>query len=86
VPKVVVVRSVSIPVAQRATPDDRIHTVRPGESLWSIATDLLGADASTSQVAAEVQRLWARNSARIGTGDPDMLHVGTKLILTSREG
>jgi hypothetical protein len=29
----------------------------------------------------EVDRLWARNKVRIGTGDPDLLLVGTQLIL-----
>ena len=52
-----------------------------GESLWSIASDVLGDDASVAQIAREVNRLWELNSDRIGTGDPDLLMVGTRLTL-----
>jgi hypothetical protein len=70
-------------VASHATrAGHRIHVVRPGESLWSIARDLLGPDAtSPARIAREVNRLWELNSARIGTGDPDLLLVGTRLVL-----
>ena len=54
---------------------------RPGESLWSIASDLLGDDASVARIAREVNRLWELNGDHIGTGDPDLLMVGTKLAL-----
>jgi hypothetical protein len=64
-----------------AKPGDRTHTVLAGESLWMIATDLLGRDASTAQVAREVHRLWQLNHDLIRTGDPDLLMVGTKLML-----
>jgi hypothetical protein len=66
---------------RRARPGDRIHVVVAGESLWAIGSDLLGRDASAAQVAREVQRLWELNRDRIGTGDPDLLYVGTKLML-----
>ena len=52
-----------------------------GESLWSIAKDLLGEDASVARIAREVNRLWELNSARIGTGEPDLLMVGTRIAL-----
>jgi LysM domain len=58
-----------------------VHTVRPGECLWSIAEALLPAGASNSEIEAEVQRLWQLNTARIGTGDPSLLYVGTELRL-----
>jgi hypothetical protein len=64
-----------------ATRGDRYHVVQPGESLWSIARDLVGHDASAARIAREVNRLWTRNSARIATGDPDLLMVDTKLAL-----
>jgi hypothetical protein len=64
-----------------ARPSDRAHVVAPGESLWSIAADLLGDDASVAQTAREVNRLWELNSDRIGTGSPDLLMVGTRLAL-----
>jgi hypothetical protein len=55
--------------------------VLPGESLWAIATDVLGGDASIAGVAREVHRLWDLNRDRIGTGDPDLLMIGTTLEL-----
>ena len=57
------------------------HVARAGESLWSIARDMLGGTASTAQIAREVNRLWELNQDRIGTGDPDLLMVGTRLTL-----
>jgi hypothetical protein len=64
-----------------ARPGDRVHTVEAGESLWTIAADVLGHDATPAHVAREVHRLWTLNRARIGTGDPDLLMVGTRLVL-----
>ena len=64
-----------------AKPGDRTHTVLRGESLWAIASDLLGRDDSPARVAREVHRLWQLNRDRIGTGDADLLLVGTTLLL-----
>jgi hypothetical protein len=61
--------------------DARAYVVQSGDSLWSIAKRLLGADASPAQIAREVNRLWSLNEERIATGDPDLLMVGTKLTL-----
>jgi hypothetical protein len=57
------------------------YTVRAGDSLWSIARRLLGPDASAGRIAREVNRLWQLNEARIGTGNPSLIHVGTVLRL-----
>ena len=72
-----------LPTTTSAAPlDDRhVHVVRPGESLWSIASRLLGAHASVGAIALEVRRLWRLNSERIGTGDPNVLTVGVRLRL-----
>jgi resuscitation-promoting factor RpfA len=59
----------------------RAYVVQPGDSLWSIAKRILGADASPARIAREVDRLWSLNQERIATGDPDLLHVGTDLRL-----
>lgn len=67
--------------AHPAKPGDHAHTVHAGESLWAIAGDVLGHDASPAEVAREVHRLWTLNRDRIGTGDPDLLMVGTRLAL-----
>jgi hypothetical protein len=71
----------SVPAVGRAKPGDRTHIVGAGESLWSIASDLLGRDASPARVAREVHRLWQLNRSRIATGSPDLLMVGTTLRL-----
>jgi resuscitation-promoting factor RpfA len=64
-----------------AEPGDRIHVVIPGESLWSIAADYLGDDASALRIAHAVHAVWERNKDTIATGDPDLLMVGTRLRL-----
>jgi neural Wiskott-Aldrich syndrome protein len=70
--------------ARRGSPADRggrVHVVRPGESLWTIAEGLLGPDASATSIAAEVARLWELNRELIPSGDPDLITVGQQLIL-----
>jgi hypothetical protein len=59
----------------------RSYTVAPGDCLWSIATALLRPGASSAEIEAEVARLWRMNAARIGTGDPNLVLVGTVLLL-----
>ena len=71
----------TIAAAVDAKPGDRIHRVHAGESLWSIASDMLGASASPARIAVEVHRLWQLNRERIATGKPDLLMVGTTLRL-----
>jgi hypothetical protein len=65
----------------RAGGSGRFRVVRRGESLWSIAADLLGPAASAAAIASEVHRLWNLNAKRIGTGDPNVLRVGVTLRL-----
>lgn len=57
------------------------YAVRPGDSLWSIARGLLPTDAGPTRIAQLATRLWLLNAARIPSGDPDLLHVGTQLRL-----
>ncbi len=57
------------------------YTVRAGDSLWSIASAVLGPHATPAQIAREVHRLWRLNAAAIGTGDPNLLGIGVKLRL-----
>ena len=47
----------------------------------TVASDLLGHHAAPGAIAREVHRLWQLNRERIGTGDPDLLLVGTRLVL-----
>jgi hypothetical protein len=55
--------------------------VHAGESLWSIANDFLGGDASAARIAREVHKLWQLNKDQIGTGSADLLMIGTRLRL-----
>lgn len=76
---------VTAPVSQGGTAPasatEDIHVVQPGESLWSIASDLLGPGARSAEIAREVQRIWNLNADSIGTGDPDLVIAGQKLRL-----
>src|SRR4051794_14688950 len=57
------------------------HVVEPGQSLWLIARGVVGRPASIAEIAFEVQHLWRLNTARIGTGDPDLIYPGLELRL-----
>jgi nucleoid-associated protein YgaU len=56
------------------------RVVKPGQSLWVIAQSVVGR-ASIAQIAFQVRRLWRLNSARIGTGNPDLIYAGQELRL-----
>lgn len=58
-----------------------LYRVRPGDCLWAIAAELLPPSTGSAEIAREVQRLWRLNASRIGTGDPNLLMVGTELRL-----
>jgi LysM domain len=55
--------------------------VAPGQSLWVIAQNLVANPFSVAQVALKVDRLWALNAARIGTGDRNLIFPGQELRL-----
>jgi nucleoid-associated protein YgaU len=76
-----VTEQVSATAEASASRSARTHTVRAGESLWTIAERLVGPDASATAVAAEVARLWELNRDRIGSGDPSLIYTGTTLRL-----
>ncbi|GAA3647754.1 hypothetical protein GCM10022237_04160 [Nocardioides ginsengisoli] len=54
--------------------------VRPGDTLWAIATRALGPGASGADVTTYWRRIHARNAAVIGA-DPDLIHPGQTLRL-----
>ncbi len=62
----------------RATADDEVVVVCPGDSLWSIAARVAGPGASDAEVAREWPRWYRTNRSVIGP-DPDLLHIGTVL-------
>jgi nucleoid-associated protein YgaU len=55
-------------------------TVRPGDSLWSIAAAALGPFASDADIAREWPRLYAANRAAVGA-NPHFLRPGLVLVL-----
>jgi LysM domain-containing protein len=75
--------SASVEAAPAARTFDRggKHIVRPGDSLWSIASGVLGPRSSNAEIARFVSRLWELNKQRIGTGNPSLVLVGTELRL-----
>jgi nucleoid-associated protein YgaU len=54
-------------------------TVQSGDSLWRIASRVVGADASNAQVERELVAIWNANAARIGTGDPNLIFPGQRI-------
>lgn len=58
------------------------HTVTVGESLWTIAADSLGPDASPLEITNSWQSIYRANEDLIGA-DPDLIHTG--LVLTIPE-
>jgi nucleoid-associated protein YgaU len=62
----------------RQEPEVRI--VRAGDSLWSVAADLLGPGASDAAVDRAWRAVYRANRGRIGPG-PDLVMAGTRLVL-----
>jgi hypothetical protein len=69
-----------LPDAGTASVSPQRHTVRRGDSLWSIARDELAAGAPDSAVCGEVAAIYAANRALIGP-DPDLILPRTQLTL-----
>jgi hypothetical protein len=63
-------------VAQEAQAERVV--VRPGDTLWTISAEALGADATPQQIASEAERIYALNRDQIGP-DPDLLFPGQEL-------
>jgi hypothetical protein len=64
--------------APKADGSESVRIVRPGDSLWRIASDDLPASASTSTICRRVETWYAANRAVIGP-DPDLILPGTEL-------
>ena len=57
---------------------DRVHVVRPGDTLWAIAAADLGGRADAARISAHWHRIHELNLAVIGS-DPDLIHPGQQL-------
>ncbi|TFH53733.1 peptidoglycan-binding protein LysM [Actinomyces viscosus] len=63
-------------------PSEHTHTVRPGESLWSITADLLPAGSGPAQIARTWPVLYRANTDVIGP-NPSLIRPGTVLSIPS---
>jgi nucleoid-associated protein YgaU len=77
VPVVVLDRPAAPPAASAPNRDTTV-TVRPGDSLWSIAAHSLGPAATTRDVARAWPAWWAANRTVVGP-DPDLIFPGQRL-------
>ncbi|MDQ4049700.1 MAG: LysM peptidoglycan-binding domain-containing protein, partial [Actinomycetota bacterium] len=71
----------SEPSKQAAPGTADTYEVRPGDSLWGIARQRLGTEASAAEIARFVDRLWSLNADVIRSGSPDRILPGEKLRL-----
>lgn len=67
----------------RDTPGN--YTVQPGNSLWLITHELLGADAESADIAAAWPQLYEANHDAIGE-DPSLIHPGVVLTIPAGIG
>jgi hypothetical protein len=72
------------PASQAAyyEPAAALRVVEPGDSLWSIAQERLGPNATPQQVANEVERIYGLNQNQIGN-NPDLILPNQELLLPS---
>lgn len=64
--------------ARPVTHADAVVVVQPGDSLWSLAEDRLGPQATDAQIAQTWPTWWQANREVVGD-DPDLLLPGTPL-------
>lgn len=74
------VQAATSPAPDRPRPGRSTYTVQRDDSLWKIASALLGSGATDAEIVAESNRLYGLNRDVIG-GDPNMLIAGTVLRL-----
>jgi Domain of unknown function (DUF4397)/LysM domain len=55
--------------------------VQSGDSLWSIAQRIVGPAATDAEVHSKLVAIWDMNVKRIGTGDPNLIFPGQRLML-----
>jgi nucleoid-associated protein YgaU len=69
------------PTAQPATATTAggVHVVRPGDNLWRIAAATLPAQAAPGDVDRTWRAWWRTNRSVIGD-DPNLIHVGQRLL------
>ncbi len=66
--------------ASTAAPAPRIAVVRPGDTLWAIASRDLGPGASNAEISTRWHQVHRLNKQEIGP-DPDLIHPAQRLRL-----
>lgn len=74
----------SVPSPGLGTGTPPTVTVQPGDSLWAIAAQRLGPDATDSEVAV-VWPYWYRQNRRVIGSDPELLQPGQRLVIPSHQ-
>jgi hypothetical protein len=74
-------RSKATPVSMHTSGASGTLVIRPGDSLWAIARQIVGPRASDGAVENKLVAIWNLNAVRIGTGDPNLIFPGTRLRL-----
>jgi hypothetical protein len=64
-----------------AASSSKFVVVQRGDSLWTIASKLVGPGAGNQAIEHKLVALWDLNAKRIGTGDPNLIFTGTHLRL-----
>ena len=62
--------------------EQRVVVVDPGDTLWSISTEELRPNATSQQIAAGAERIYALNRKQIGP-DPSLIFPGQRLLVPS---
>jgi len=70
---------VPVPIAAALPAPATVHVVAPGESLWSIARDRLGAD--NPALETYWRALCDANRAALRSGDVNLIHPGETVVL-----
>jgi hypothetical protein len=73
------------PTPSQTVAPNAIVTVRPGDSLWTIAAAHLAPTATDAEIAAAWPRWYAVNSTLIG-GNPDQIRPGWQLTIPTESG
>jgi LysM repeat protein len=70
----------TVSMSQSAYEPAAVLVIEPGDSLWAIAQERLGPEATPQRVAEETGRIYGLNRERIGD-DPNLIFPGQELLV-----